>query len=103
MRIPRTTEIPAAPDDAPVEVGNGVLTVSISRDETGWTITAVNAAREVKGKPSVYEAKIPACACDREACPCDRGPNSGECRSKCHRWHAEKVLKLANRIAKSYR
>ena len=102
MRIPRITEIPVAPGDAPVSAGNGVLTVSISRDGAGWNITAVNAAREVNGRPSTYEARITACTCNREACPCDRGPNSGKCRDKCHRWHAEKVLRLANRIARSY-
>lgn len=98
----KLTEIPVNPGDAPAEITGYLWSMGVTRDDAGWKIRVVNASRLVKDEPSCFEADIKACTCKREGCACDLGPNSGECRDKCHRWHAEKVLKLANRIARSY-
>lgn len=101
----RITSVPLRETDPPVVVEDSLTTMTVTRTPSGWTIEAVNkilARNSNIDDAYVFTAEITACPCDRPACACDKTIGSGKCRDHCHKWHAERVLKLAQRLWKSY-
>lgn len=77
---------------------NGVILVTETAD--GWGLYA-------KGDHGVFEAEVKRCTCQerRKPCACRRERTDTTTRHRldyCHDWHAERVERLAEDIAKTY-